>query len=332
MSLRVLEVAAEDRFSRSIRMASRHACVLDYHAEGLAADGRRTHRLILGRGDRQGLVDWLQTVLVASHRHRIVIYPVDAVIPYPKRSRKNEEIEKSQRERAIREEVFDRANAGARLDASFIGMVIIAVIVTALGLIEDNVAVIIGAMVIAPLLGPVLALAMAVALGDGRLLRRALRTNAVGMGLTLSLTVSLGLVWQGPLDAEELLARTEIGLDGVAIALASGAAAALSLLNRQLGPLVGVMVAVALMPPATTAGLMIGQERWQEAEGALLMLAINVLCVLLSSLAVFFWRGVRPRSWTEKQRARQSTALSAVLLSLLLLALVAVLLQRPGLE
>ena len=85
----------------------------------------------------------------------------------------------------------------------------------------------IGAMVIAPLLGPNLALALGTALGDSRLMLHSLRTNLAGLGLALLVSVFIGMLWSVNLESAELLARTDVGMESVALALASGAAAVL---------------------------------------------------------------------------------------------------------
>ncbi len=105
----------------------------------------------------------------------------------------------------------------------------------AIGLIENNVAVLIGAMVIAPLLAPNLALSLGTALGDMPLMRKSVQTLLAGILLAVSLSAGLGLLWPTDLASHELMSRTEAGLDSVALALASGAAAALSLTTGASG-------------------------------------------------------------------------------------------------
>jgi uncharacterized hydrophobic protein (TIGR00341 family) len=179
-------------------------------------------------------------------------------------------------------------------------------VVAAIGLVEDNVAVVIGAMVIAPLLGPNLALSLGTALGDLELVRTSARTLFVGIVLAVALSAVLGALWPMPLDSPELVARGGAGLDSVALALASGAAAALSLTTGLSSVLVGVMVAVALLPPAAALGLFLGHGSPVPAAGAGLLLAINVVCVNLASKVVFALRGVRPRTGLERVKARRA--------------------------
>jgi uncharacterized membrane protein len=107
----------------------------------------------------------------------------------------------------------------------------------------------------------------------------------------------------------EILSRTYVGLDDVVLALASGAAAALSLTSGVASALVGVMVAVALLPPTATLGMMLASSQYELASGAGLLLAVNIVSVNLSANLVFLFKGVRPRTWLEKNKARQSSVL-----------------------
>jgi len=101
-------------------------------------------------------------------------------------------------------------------------------------------------MVIAPLLGPNIALALAATLGETPLIWTSLRTNLAGLGLALGLSLIIGLIFPADLNSQELISRTFVGIDSVVLALASGAAAVLSLTTGLSSVLVGVMVAVAI--------------------------------------------------------------------------------------
>jgi uncharacterized hydrophobic protein (TIGR00341 family) len=181
-------------------------------------------------------------------------------------------------------------------------------------------------MVIAPLLGPNIALAFATSLGDRVLMWQAIKTNVAGLCVTLLMSIATGRIWQGSLDNAEIMVRTDVGLAGVVLALASGAAAVLSLITGLSSALVGVMVAVALLPPAATLGMMLGSGQYYAAAGAALLLAVNIVCINLSAKLMFLFKGVRPRTWLEKTKARQSVAIYttvwAVTLALLVVAIV----------
>lgn len=295
---------------------------------------RFSYSLLVRSANSQILTDKLQTFLGIDEKHdfvgvekedkaRIVILPVEVVLPKEKENPTQQPWRKGFGG-VNREELYEEISQGATLNPTFLLLVIFSTIVAAIGLLEDNVAVIIGAMVIAPLLGPNLALAMATALGDRALMSKALKTNLSGVGLAFCLSYTLGFVWPYGLESPELLARTYVGFDGVVLALVSGAAGVLSLTAGVSSVLVGVMVAVALLPPTTTFGIMMGAGEFDLAMGALLLLAVNIVCVNLSAKIVFWLKGVQPRSWYEKQKAGRAIKwyILCWAIALLLLALI----------
>ncbi len=260
-------------------------------------------RLLVRPEKQQKIIDALQQALSTSENWRIMIKPVEAVIPKPPEL---DEEEKKKASGRSREELYHSIEAGTRLDSTYIWLVVFSTIVATIGLLEDNVAVVIGAMVIAPLLGPNIALAFGAALGDRSLIWQSLKTNFSGMFLALALAYGIGLILPVNLESHELISRTDVGLAGIVLALVSGAAGVLSLTTGLSSTLVGVMVAVALLPPTATVGLMLASKNFQLALGAGLLLAVNVVSVNLSAKLVLIFKGVKPRTWLAKEKARQS--------------------------
>jgi uncharacterized hydrophobic protein (TIGR00341 family) len=279
---------------------------LDYWGGGEIEGGLRSVRMFVPPDQRQAVQDILQHALETVAGAHILILPLEAVLPRPSEVAVSGSEKDKRGFSATREELYYGVEKGARLDTNYLLFVLLSTIVAAIGLIENNVAVIIGAMVIAPLLGPNIALALATSLGDTRLAWKALKAGLAGLFLALAVSVLIGVLW--PLDqfGGEIMARTAVGLDGVALALASGAAAVLSLTTGLSSVLVGVMVAVALMPPTATLGMMLGQGEFDLAWGTGLLLLANVVCVNLAAKLVLVIRGVKPRSWFEQEKARQS--------------------------
>jgi len=321
--MKLIEVVAEPgHLDTLLSLAEQYGAVDCWYSES-AEDQRHSVRMLVDDANRQTLLDALQNLLGSVPDYRIVVQPVEAVLPRAVA----EQGEERGSSGATREELYDRIAKGAQLDGNFLFLVFLSTVVAAIGLLEDNVAVVVGAMVIAPLLGPNLALAFAATLGDRDLLRQSLKTNLVGVLFTLLLSIAIGAVWPVSVTSAELLARTDIGFDGVALALASGAAAVLSLTTGVATALVGVMVAVALLPPAATLGMMLASAQLKLAAGAALLLAGNIVSVNLAANLVFFFKGVRPRTWLEKRKAKQSSLWMAlfwgVALVLLLLAIYA---------
>jgi len=324
--MRIVEVITDAGHKDSLVGIAEHFHVTDFWFGATSEDGRRGYRFLVADDSRQQVIDALQSLLGEAGNSRIIILPVDTSLPRP-----SEEDEEGRRRKAIvatREELYSEIARGAQLDSNFLMLTLLSTIVAAIGLAEDSVAVVVGAMVIAPLLGPNIALAFGTALGDQDLMWRALKTNLAGVSLALTLSVFIGIVWQVDLDSREILSRTEVGMGGVVLAMASGAAAVLSLTTGLSSALVGVMVAVALLPPTATLGMLLGSGQPQPAVGAALLLAVNVVCVLLSAMTVFLLKGIKPRTWLERTKARQSVAVSLALwISLLLVLVIAILIR-----
>lgn len=320
--MRIIEVITEAGNQDTIRSLAEQHGAEDIWCGTAMADGRQAFRLLVSDDIRQKVLDSLQQLLGNSETSRIVIQPVDVVLP--KRDASKAE-GRPDRQSTTREELFHRVEQGARLDRNYLTLIVLSTVVAAVGLMEDNVAVLIGAMVIAPLLGPNMALALASSLGDMPLLKKALLTSTVGIALAALLGVTSGLIWDVNPNGPEIMSRTIVGMDSVALALASGAAAALSLTTGLSSALVGVMVAVALLPPITASGLLIGSGRFSAAAGSLLLTAVNVICINLAGVTAFVFQGVQPRRWWEAERAKKASRRSALAWALLLAALIVLL-------
>jgi uncharacterized hydrophobic protein (TIGR00341 family) len=339
--MRILEVIAAERHAKEVIGMARFYGALDVWSGPPGEGDRRSVRMLVPDAARQRLLDGLQSLLETEADARVVICPVDATLPRPDDSQaqngdggansdERPDAKASARggQRRTREELYTEIAAGARLDGNFLLLVALSTLVAAIGLAENNVAVIIGAMVIAPLLGPIIALAFATSIGDRPLGFESSITAAAGLGLALLFSLAIGWVWPIDLATPEISARTDVTLSGVLLALASGAAAVLSLTTGLSSALVGVMVAVALLPPTTVLGMMLGHGQWELSAGAALLLAVNVVCVLLAAKIVFLVRGVKPRTWLDSDRARQSRAMYLGLWALLLAALVGLVVVR----
>ncbi|MCB9990988.1 MAG: TIGR00341 family protein [Rhodospirillales bacterium] len=324
MPLRSVEIIAPaDNTQRIKETAEAHHC-LDTWQSAKNPDGRRTIKVLIHVEDQQELTDDLQRILSKEKDWRIIVQPVEATIPRQEQNDKKA-ADKIVRGSITREELYNEIEKGARTDFNFVLLVILSTIVCAIGLIKSNVAVIIGAMVIAPLLGPNLALAFGAALGERKLIFGSIKSNIIGLGLTLGMAVVTGIflniVFGERIIGPELLDRTHVGYDSIALALAAGAAAVLSLTTGLSSTLVGVMVAVALMPPAVTLGLMLGMSDWDKAYGATLLLAANIVSISIAAQLVFVMKGFKPRTWYMRKKSKQSAKANLLFWGGLLLGL-----------
>lgn len=263
--------------------------------------------LLVDANDSQAVMDRLSAVLDYREDARIILLPVEAVLPKPTREETDKARKRGSGFRGIsREELYEEIADGAALDHNYILLVVFSALATAIGLVADNVAVVIGAMVIAPLLGPNLALAFSTVQCDLSLMWRAIRTNLAGILGAMLIAALLGFFWPFEPTSHELISRTRVGFDAIALALVAGAAGVLSLTRGVSSVLVGVMVAVALMPPTITLGIMLAKGYMEAATGAAILLAVNVVSINLAANIVFWIKGVKPRGWHEKRAATKT--------------------------
>lgn len=324
MSLRIIEISAPESASEKIKELSERYEAIDCWQSSRQSwlyrkeDKRMTSRILVDVKNQQDLLDALQRAVASQEDWRITLIPVEATLPRPEEATK--ELQKKNkfnfqnilRGSITREELQMEMKKGAQINFDFLLLVFLSSIVAGIGLIQSDVAIIIGAMVIAPLLGPNLALSFGAALGDRKLIFQAVCTNVTGLSFTLLITLiaSLFISDDAILESSEMMSRTNVSLVSLILALASGGAAVLSLTAGVSSALVGVMVAVALMPPAVTLGLTLGNGQWSLAYGAGLLLAANIICVNLASLMVFRLKGIRPRTWYEEKKAKQAARLN----------------------
>jgi len=208
-------------------------------------------------------------------------------------------------------------------------MIVLAAIVAAIGLTKDNVAVIIGAMVIAPLLGPNVALSFATTVGDRVLGINALKTNLAGICIAFLVSFILGYFISIDPGTKEIASRTVVSYADILLALASGVAAALSITSGVPSVLIGVMVSVALIPPLVVFGLLLGSGNFLLAMKALELVAINMICINIAGVVTFLLQGVRPLNWWEASKAKKATLYAIIIwVSLLLLLTLLLLLSQ----
>ncbi len=327
--MRLIEVVVDAGHIDTIKGIADQYDIIDCWSIKGFEDDRCIVRMLVGPDKQQTVLDTVQNVIATSDNARVVILPVEATLPRPEQAATTEQANKVAR---TREELYQNIQNGAQLDSNYLLMVVFSTIVATIGLLENNVAVVIGAMVIAPLLGPNIALSFATSIGDSAFIWQSFKTNIIGIFIALLISVVIGYFWQIEHLNSEILSRTVVGLDVVVLALASGAAAVLSLTSGTASALVGVMVSVALLPPTVTLGLMLGTGLWDLAIGAGLLLSVNIVCINLASKMVFLFKGVKPRTWLEKQKAKQSMAvyISVWLIALTLLVVLMKIDKRIG--
>jgi uncharacterized hydrophobic protein (TIGR00341 family) len=290
---------------------------IDWSFDNSFGDTLKAVEIVVDDGRGQSAIEVLETIFLGVSDWRITVIPLEATLPRPEANGDDRDFKTE----TIQEKLYQTVSDGCRLNADFIVLTLLSAIVAVIGLNYDNVAVVIAAMVIAPLLGPILAFSLGAALGDSKLIRQAAKTSFFGFGIGFLSALLIALFMPVNPESTQLMDRTILGPEIVILALASGAAAALSLSTGVSSALVGVMVAVALLPPSVAAALFLGAGQFEQAASAAILLGLNVVCVLLAAQAVFVWKRVRPQTWHARQRAATSVKINTVIWGLLLIAL-----------
>lgn len=334
MPLRLMEVVAPaDALDRALPL------VMERDPRGVwvsdLADGSRLARILLETADTEGFSDLLRRELGRSEGFHLLLIPVEASLPAPPAPGGEPAAEPEADARPVRisrDELYQDVAGAAELSRRYLVSVALSTVVAAVGLMRGDVAIIIGAMVIAPLLAPNMALALAVTLGDLDLGKGALKANVGGVAVAFALSLAMGLGTTFDPGVEEIVARTRVSLPDIAVALAAGAAGTMAYTGGLPTAIVGVMVAVALLPPLVVTGLLLGAGETAAATGALVLLVTNVTCVNLAAVATFLAQRVGPRTWWEAATARRAVRVAmAIWVALLaVLAIVIYLLASGG--
>lgn len=194
-----------------------------------------------------------------------------------------------------RVEVYKQIRRGARPKIDFFMMIGLAAGIAALGLLVNSPAVIIGAMLVAPLMAAIVGMGLAVIQADGKLLALASSATFRGMLLAIGMGLLAGLLLPIPEATPEILSRTQPSLFDLGVALVSGLAGAYALCRKDVSSsLPGVAIAAALVPPLTTVGIGLAWGDMTIAQGALVLFLTNLVAITAASTGIFFMMGFRP--------------------------------------
>lgn len=173
---------------------------------------------------------------------------------------------------------------------AFFFMTALSVCMATVGLLINNAAVVIGSMLIAPILSPILGIAMGVVMSDRQLIGRSLLTVAKGGALSagIAFIVTLFFPDRQQVLGPEILGRTEPSLAYLVIAVAAGLAVAFARMKPDLNEtLPGVAISVALIPPLSVVGIGLALFNWSVASGAFLLFLVNIFGIVFAGLLMF---------------------------------------------
>ncbi|HEY9668578.1 MAG TPA: TIGR00341 family protein [Coleofasciculaceae cyanobacterium] len=180
----------------------------------------------------------------------------------------------------------------AQLSQNYVVLIVSSCLIATFGLISNSAAVIIGAMIIAPLMLPLRGLAFAALEGNINLFRNSLISIAIGTGISVLIAGLIGRLIGIPEFGSEVLSRTQPNLVDLGIAVTAGGVSGFAKVKPQIGDaLAGTAIAVALMPPLCVVGLLLSQGDWRSGWGAFLLYLTNLLGITLACMTIFIING-----------------------------------------
>ena len=192
--------------------------------------------------------------------------------------------------------VIEEIGQGSEPHINFYLLLLVSALIASFGLLANSTAVVIGAMLVSPLMTPILGIALSLVRGDARLFGRAIRAEIFGVFLAVSVSALFGLL---PIITEatpEMLSRTQPNLLDLLVALLAGFAGAVAMVDERISPaLPGVAIATAIVPPLSNTGLCLAIGTYEGATGSFLLFLANFISILLVASAVFYVAGLAPK-------------------------------------
>ncbi len=220
--------------------------------------------------------------------------------------------------------MFEPPDLGKRL-FRFGALLVLASAIATYGLLGDSVATVIGAMIVAPLMLPIMGLAFAVSIGDRRAIVTSILVGVAGMATAVAVGFILGKTASSafdPTNNAQIMARTAPRLVDLAAALATGLAGAFAIGRKDVSDtLPGVAIAISLVPPLTNAGILLSAGRADLATGSLLLFVTNYFAILITGTLVFGLMGYPGVSLAPKSSGSRRLAIALIIVMVILIAI-----------
>jgi uncharacterized hydrophobic protein (TIGR00341 family) len=314
--MRLLEIIIEDRASIDVDDLLNHDEVID-HWTYKPEHGQTAIKVLVQDAHARDLLSALEEKSI----HRVVIYPIEGTLPKVETKLETQE-EKFKLGKFVaisKEELYHDVDVPVSFSMNFVLMVVLSSFVAGIGILKNNIAIIIGAMVIAPFLGPNMSMAFGTTLGDLQIIRKSIIT---GVAATL-IALVISMIWgYTATDISTIAYDPDIEYQDILLALICGFSGAVSVISGQGSTLVGVMVAAALLPPLMRAGLLLGGGEFGSALNSLLIFGANIICLNIAGIITFYLSGIRPGRWWDKEEAKRKTRTAFIVWTIALLILI----------
>ncbi|MGB0768504.1 MAG: TIGR00341 family protein, partial [Phycisphaeraceae bacterium] len=243
-----------------------------------------------------------------------------------------------QLEREDRVSLVERVQNASQWNVDFIALICLSTAIATLGLMQNSTAVVIGAMLVAPLMTPLIGCGLAVVQGNGFLMKNASKSVLLGFLVALVLAMLMGAIVPHAGLTTEMLSRGKPNALDLAVALISGIAAAYATARPNLlGALPGVAIAAALVPPIATSGVALAHGDFVTSAGAAMLFFTNIVAIILGAAAALFAVGMQAQHLHTKEKrwtrhVIMGLTVGAVILSVPLIYFLYDSLPKPGIN
>ena len=202
----------------------------------------------------------------------------------------------------------DRLISGSTPSQDFFLMVVLSVLTACFGLLTNSSTVIVGSMLIAPLLYPILSLSLGVIMADYSVISRSFwtLTKSLLLGVSASFLASLVFTTQFSDITSEIASRAQPSLISLMVAIIAGFAASFALVKPQLNEtLPGIAISVSIIPPIAVIGIGIAEFNWSLISGSFLLFLVNAIGIVFASMITFSLMNF----YSQKREARKTIAM-----------------------
>lgn len=256
------------------------------------------------------VINELSDILDTTHKEIYLIsQTLDAAISeYSDRLHEEEKLKHVKKDKKTTEEFKTLTEPSVELKTNLVFMIAIASAVALVGLFANNASLVIGAMLLSPLLGPITAFSFNAAVGQPKKMYKAAKSGLILTLVIITIGAGLTAIALSFMELEitpEILARTEMTPVFLVVAILLGLAGGIAMSSDIPGILVGVAIAAALVPPAVVTGISIAMLDYDMFINSLTLTIANILGLVLGTMIIFFALGVTPRKYYEQEQAKK---------------------------
>lgn len=309
-----IELTCFDRQTKSIEYVLKKYKV-SYHFELAIVDEEKVVRYIVVAPDilARNLINELGKLLETRFKEIYLIsQSLDATISdYSDKLHEEEKLKQVKKDKKTTEEFKALVEPSVDLKKNLLFMIIIASSVALFGLFANNASLVIGAMLLSPLLGPITAFSFNAAVGKPKNMYKAAQSGIILTLVIIATGAALTAIVSQFVDLQitpEILARTEMTPVFLIIAILLGLAGGIAISSDIPGILVGVAIAAALVPPAVVTGISVAMLDLDMFVNSLTLTVANILGLILGTMVVFYALGLTPRKFHEQEQAKKYRA------------------------